>query len=237
MKIIDAIWEKRNLNVDTVEFEIEENDDISVIDTITGSEKQYNVVKIPSQNYKVIQAIQECGYRFVEIMAYYIIRSGALRLTSVQQRIVDSIETLPMSTEDIEELHFELNRNIFDTDRVYCDKHFTHEQAANRYWGWINDEINRGGKLFKYVYKGKNIGFSGVSRNNSTVFLSGMYSESKHGGFGLIIPVNVYRVGMNNGDIKMYGMVSSTNISVQKMYTQMGYTLDHTITIMVKNNM
>lgn len=235
MKVIDAFWEKRNLGVDAVEFEVDEADDVSVVGEILANEKQYNVVKIPSYNFKVTQAVQQAGYRFAEVMNYFVIGPGELKLNRIQQRIVDSIEITEMTNNDIDELHREILSNLFDTDRIYCDPHFTKEQAANRYWGWITDEQNRGGKILKYVYKGENIGFAGISKNN-TCYLSGMYTKAKRGGFGIIIPVMIYRLGQGNGNKKMFGVVSSTNIAVIRMYTQVGFTVDHMENIMIKNN-
>lgn len=234
MKIIDAIWEKRNLGVETVEFEVDANDDSLIIKEILENEKQYNVVKIPSHNFAVTQAVQQIGYRFAESMIYFVIKPGELKLNSIQKRIIDSIEITTMNEYDIAELHDEIEKNIFDTDRIYCDPHFTKVQAANRYWGWINDEQNRGGRLLKHVHNGENVGFAGVTSHNS-IYLEGMYSKAKRGGFGIVIPYLVYQVGIENGESKMYGVVSSTNTAVMRMYTQIGFNLDRVINIMVKN--
>jgi hypothetical protein len=235
MEIIDAFWEKRNLGVDAMEFNVGIDDDASVVKDIISNEKQYNVVKIPSQNIEVTRAVQQAGYRFAEVMTHLAIRPGELRLNSIQQRIVDNIETSEMNDDDIAQLQEEIRKNIFDTDRVYCDPQFTKQQAANRYLGWINDEQNRGGRLLKHVYKGENVGFEGIS-NDKSVYLGGMYTNAKHGGFGIIIPVTVYRIGKDNGEKKIIGVVSSSNLSVLRMYYQVGYNTDRLIYIFVKHN-
>lgn len=235
MKVIDAYWEKRNLGVDAVEFEVDETDTASVVEEILANEKQYNVVKIPSRNTEVTQAVQQYGYRFAEVMNYFAISPGELKLNRIQQRIVDSIEILEMNNTDIDELHKEINNNLFDTDRIYCDPLFTKEQAANRYWGWISDEQSRGGKLLKYVYKQDAIGFAGVSRNK-TCYLSGLYPKAKRGGFGVIIPYIIYQLVQESGKREPLGIVSSTNVSVWRLYEQLGFALEHMEYIFIKHN-
>ena len=66
MKIIDAVWEKRNLGVETVEFVVENSDTEIVMGEILEAEKQYNVVKLPTNKPELMKLLQENGYRFVE---------------------------------------------------------------------------------------------------------------------------------------------------------------------------
>ena len=50
MKVIDAVWEKRNLKVDTVEVEIELDDSLDGITEVLETVErkyQYIVVKVP----------------------------------------------------------------------------------------------------------------------------------------------------------------------------------------------
>jgi hypothetical protein len=53
-----------------------------------------------------------------------------------------------------------LRETVFHTDRVYLDPHFTSEQAAERYIGWIRDAHNKGMLVYFLTYKGTPVGFS-----------------------------------------------------------------------------
>lgn len=48
MRIVDAVWEKRNLGVDTVEIALDEDDDVNVFEEINTLKQPYQVLKIPN---------------------------------------------------------------------------------------------------------------------------------------------------------------------------------------------
>ncbi len=50
-----------------------------------------------------------------------------------------------------------------------------------------------------------------------------------------MIPVTVYRLGVENGENKMYAVTSSTNISSLRIYYHVGFTLEKMVNIVVKN--
>lgn len=64
-----------------------------------------------------------------------------------------------MDTNDLDVLLNEIRDGMFRTDRVCLDPHFSPVQAANRYEGWISDELDRGSQTYKLTYKDSSIGF------------------------------------------------------------------------------
>ena len=112
-------------------------------------------------------------------------------LPPIQKRLYDAIEIGVMDDNDINILYDEIRKGLFDSDRVFLDPFFSKEQARNRYINWVMDEAKRGKGLLKNIHKGKTIGFLDfVSKGmESSLFLGGIYLESRRGGIGSIVKV------------------------------------------------
>ena len=71
MKIIDAIWEKRNLGVKTTEILIQAGDkieDYSLVEKeIIDNQTKYIVVKTPVNLKEYIWGLPKLGYNFIEV--------------------------------------------------------------------------------------------------------------------------------------------------------------------------
>ncbi|MCH4154354.1 MAG: hypothetical protein LKF32_06905 [Mageeibacillus sp.] len=59
MRIVDAVWEKRNLGVDTVEIALDEDDDVNVFEEINTLKQPYQVLKIPNGRIDISSAAQK----------------------------------------------------------------------------------------------------------------------------------------------------------------------------------
>jgi hypothetical protein len=235
LKIIDAVWEKRNIGVDTVEFEFDSGDGSAVVDEILHSERQYNVAKVPAGNAQIMTALQKNGYSFIESMLHFFISRGDLRLNSVQKRLSEAVVLEEMDADDIECLFSEMRKNMFDTDRVYVDPAFSREQAANRYIGWTKDELSRGTILYKMVYKGASIGFIGANPGKVMSFLGGMYTDYKKSGLGINVITKNYESTLKLGAKHVEGAVSSNNPGVWKMYIDTGWQMNAVVNIFIKH--
>ena len=67
MKIIEAVWEKRNLGVTCAEIEVEGNDSPEdLMPLLRMRSEQYLVVKVSSENYAAVTALQREGFMFIE---------------------------------------------------------------------------------------------------------------------------------------------------------------------------
>lgn len=68
MKIVDAVWEKRNLGVETVDFTIEENDEIqNVKELLLKYDAPYQVMHVPSGKTDVLLCAGELGFSVIEV--------------------------------------------------------------------------------------------------------------------------------------------------------------------------
>jgi hypothetical protein len=229
MKIIDAYWEKRNLGVESVEFEIESSDGNEVIDDTLRNEKQYNVVKVPAGRAKAIYGLTEKGYIFIECaisLQYDLSNFSNTPLSEVQKRMMDSISFSAMSKSDLETLFSQIRSGLFETDRICIDPFFTKQQAAERYINWIEDSIAKDAIVNKLIYKNESIGFFVNREIRECVyypFLSGMYQDHKRSGLGLSAIYMPLKNSKMSGGRSVSTVVSTNNVAVLKMHFLLGF--------------
>ncbi len=239
MKVIDAYWEKRNLGVDTVEFEAEKNDTTEIIrQTIAANEKQYNVVKVPAGDFAIKNMLAELGYIYVESMFRLTHKMKVPAVSPAIRRIADRITYMPMTDDDIDTLFSELEKGIFKTDRIAIDPHFSVEIANKRYINWIKDEIARGNKVIKGMYEGNIFTFSAYKVLDNNVFfayLGGMFKEYLN--CGLAVPATLkgveYQLMQKPSRIVTY--VSSNNRNSLVCDIEAGYVIKDVNDVYIKH--
>ena len=189
MKLVEAVWEKRNLGVLCNEITITEEDTAeSVKEKIPAYETEYTVVKVPAGRVDIMFALSDMGFYFVEcsIKVSYDVKKYALQ--GMQKRLVDAVAYASMEQDDIEQLFDEIRKGLFTTDRIFLDPHFSKEDAANRYIGWISDELKRNTSIYKLLYKNETVGFFALKDLGEGVyypFLSAIYPDSSKTGLGI----------------------------------------------------
>ena len=69
MKIVDAVWEKRNLGVDVTEIVCEASDSKEeLISALSKVKAPYSVCKVPSGAVELLLCAQEQGYQVIEML-------------------------------------------------------------------------------------------------------------------------------------------------------------------------
>ncbi len=134
--------------------------------------------------------VSEMGCAFVEASIHITRKVAELELTGVQKRLADSVSYAQMEQDDVQALWDEIRKGMYDTDRISLDPHFSKLQAANRYVGWIQDEVARGADLYKLIYRNQPIGYFAMKDLGNGVyypFLAGMYQSHRNSGLGFNI--------------------------------------------------
>ena len=68
MKIVKAYWEKRNIKKNCLEITVEENDTHeNVLKKLKLVKADYKVIKIPTNNVKLLFDLQKTGFLFIEL--------------------------------------------------------------------------------------------------------------------------------------------------------------------------
>jgi len=240
MKIIDAVWEKRNLGVSTCEVVIENKSDIKeFFNNRQWNDYEYIVVKFPTELIGFANDLADADFHFIEtaVACHYDVRKE-FNLNPIQKRFFENCQYVLMNDKDLAELHTNLENILFETDRVALDPYFTLQQANNRYWGWINDEIERESEVYKIIYRQKSAGFFGLkgSKIRPFEFLAGVYKPFQNVGIGSIINYMSIEAAKNQGAIELQGAFSTNNKGAFAIHMSMGYVLDNVEYVFVKHN-
>lgn len=239
MKVIDAFWEKRNLGVDTVEFEAEKGDTPDIIrQTILSNEKQYNVVKVPSGDFAIKTMLAELGYIYVESMFKLSHKMKMPEIPAAVKRIADRITYLPMTDEDIEQLFAEIEKGIFKTDRIAIDPYFSPEIANRRYINWIKDEIARGNWTLKGVYEGEAISFGAYKMLDNNIcfpFLGGQYVDYQNSGLAMPATYKSIETVLAKKPSRVITYVSGNNYNAMMCNIDVGFVIKDTSDVYIKH--
>jgi len=240
VKIIDAVWEKRNLGVTCIEVAIDATDTVvEVTNRISQLSAQYMVIKVPAGRSDIMFCLSEMGYAFIEGSIHVTRHVGHIELSGIQKRLADSVEYSLMDDQDMHMLQDQLRKGLFDTDRVYLDPCFTREQAANRYIAWIHDEAARGSEVYKLTYKNQSIGFFTMKDLGGGVyypFLAGMYETHKTSGLGFNITYKPLCEIARRGGRSISTYISMNNDKVVRIHVSLGFSIDQIAYVYIKHN-
>lgn len=239
MRIVDANWELRNLGVTTQEVLIEENDMLEDIQiALDKLDAEYLVIKVPVGKIDVMWKLEDEGFHYIETNIHVVHNLDKMGLTPLLSRIDNEILYYPMDENDIIKMKEEIKKGLFYTDRIALDKHFTLEQSASRYIGWIEDEYKRGTELFKYVYRGKDVGFFSFKDLGEGVyypFLAGIYKDFQKSPLGLVYLYKpLLEARARNGKmISTY--ISLNNSNATRMHVQFGFEFKEMTNVYIKH--
>jgi hypothetical protein len=240
MKIINAFWEKRNLGVDCIEVNLEQSDSIKdVQDVIIKHEKiEYQVFKIPTGNINFVKELSEKGFCFIETIFEVKLDIDKYSIPENIERFNKKITYKPISKNDLVKLEVEINKGIFNTDRVALDPEFGIDYASRRYFNWIKDENEKCNCMFEILYNDKPLGFFGLKEigvNSYDNFLAGLYINDNSMGLGFSILSKSIEETKNRMGKHLTTHISSNNLPVIRIYTQFGFIPTNISYIMVKH--
>jgi hypothetical protein len=182
--------------------------------------------------------VQKLGYRFVETMTYCYHSGEAFNLNSIQQRIVDRISWRLMDDTGFEGLFERIGLGMFTQDRVSLDVQFRRDLANQRYIYWIQDELDRGGRVYQVRYGDRELGFFSLKRTGDAetfAFLSGVYAEFRNSGFGFCCHYCEVVEGIRSGARRVMTSYSSNNRGATAVHLSMGHVLHQQAYILVKH--
>lgn len=240
MEVIKAIWEKRNLGVECVEFELSESEDVEKIkDTICSATAQYQIAKVPVGNVKMQLAVQECGFDFFETNIQLERKIDlSMQLPNIYARFAKDI-TYKDATQD--EVHFILEEvskgEMFTTDKVAQDPYFSPELSGKRYALWAKDILEKGAKTVLGMFRGEIASFTIYEDKGDhyQAFIGGMLNGYRDRGLGFMpLFVTGEHIAMHGGGILRTG-VSSNNPSILKLQLLFGCSIKEMKNIYVKH--
>ena len=241
MRIIEAVWEKRNLGVTCIEAEIEPDDDpADVVAAMNSRDEQYLVAKVAARNYPAIAALQKEGFTFIEslIRTEIDLSKGAF-IPEKCRRLVKNIGWHEASAEEIEKTLAVIRKgDIFSTDRISVDPYFSREAAGIRYAYWIEDILSAGNsELMISEYLGENVGFTVIQHKEtySAPALSGLYPEYLGSGMGFAVIYSVQSYLYNKGVKRTISHISTNNADILDLAAMFRYRFGDVRNILAKH--
>lgn len=238
MKLIDAVWEKRNLGVTTAEIIIEASDTIKDIEnSLKYIDKQYVVCKVISGFNEATSIVQELGYKYIEDQIEIEHDLHEIKRNRIMQRLYDSLDYSIMADKDLIELYQEIDRGMFDSDRISLDPYFSRDKAKLRYINWIKDLVSKGAKPYIMRYNGKSAGFIILTTEDGVTYksvLGGGYERFRKTGLGIV--QKEQEIVKSLGGKKVVTSVSSNNVGQFKALIVNGYVPVKIEQVFVKHN-
>lgn len=240
MKIVDAYWEKRNMGITATEVVLDAEDDLQhMAEELQSITSEYVVVKLPICRVDVSFSLSRLGFTFIETMNHLVHHMNLVPLDKRKQEIYDSTQFLPMTDRDVENMYEYIKKGLYKTDRIYLDPYFTPRQSANRYVGWISDEIKRGSEMFKLVYNGDNYGYVGFKKLIENVyqeFIYGIYPEFQGQGLAFNMTYKLVDLLKERHIMSIHIDISSNNMASLQSKLRNGYILNSFTYVYVKHN-
>lgn len=241
MEILDAYWEKRNLNLVTTEVVVRDDDSFEEIKNLLHAlESEYVVVKIPTGNIEISFLLKELGYVFVETMTHSEFLLENTTPDSKYMGLNSHFLIADAQKKDIEKIYHIIRTGLYSTDRISVDPYFTKEIANRRYVGWLDDELSRGMKLYMFKYQNEDVGFIGIKEEMDRVHrivLYGIYPEYQRRGLATqFIYKTVIDLKMN-GSARLLIDISSNNLPSLKCCQNVGFKIVDFTYVFVKHNL
>lgn len=239
MKITDADWEIRNLGVSTQEVEIGEQDTLEDIETaINRLNAGYQVVKVCTGRLDVNALLAEKGFYFAEAAFRISHDLKAFTCSNLIGRISKDINFVPMTASGKEFMREQIQKGMFDSDRVSLDSAFSREQSARRYICWFEDELKMGSKAYTYDYMGQSVGFCLLKECRKDYYysvLGGVYSVGIRMPFGSVLAYKQLEALKQMGAKGVYTWISTNNSRIVRIYVQCGYVFADTSYVFVRH--
>jgi hypothetical protein len=234
MKTVNAIWEERNLGVTTIEITIERDDSPESVDTqLSLVDSVYSVVKIPSDMERVLKIVQNHGYAFVEDMIHVEHDLNEVEMSPVLKRLYEKTSYREMTDQDFNQLQAEIERGMFNNDRISNDEFFKKGLSSKRYMNWTKDLRNHGAQFFVITYGNESTGFVVLEKKDEKTYysvLGGGYEKFRKSGLGII--QKEPEITRKLGGKRLVTSVSSNNVGQLKALIMNGYkpyAIDHVL--------
>lgn len=240
MIIVNAFWEKRNLGVDAVTFQIEKGDTLyDIIPLIEENNKEYQTAVVDPTKPEILLELQNRGFKFIECSLSLSAAADNVKIPEKLKRFQSQMEYRPASSDEIDMVkEMVRNEGIFKTDKIALDPFFGVEKSGIRYSFWIDDLIKSGNTLFAITFKNEVIGFEIAKITDGTVdaYLGGMLpcKAGKMLGAAMYVPSTLY--WKEHGAKVINASVSSNNPPILKIHRSFGLDIVDWKYVLIKHS-
>lgn len=230
MKIIDAVWEKRNLGVECQEIIFDSSDSINTYNDITNQlHAEYQVAKVPSGATQLLLYLQSCGYQFIEMNFHLERKLENLSPSPIISRFSNNVAISTPDEEELERIFRSIKSGVFSTDKVALDPLFGIEKSGMRYYYWIKDELKAGSYCFLLSYKNLPFGFNILKKTDYrryNALFGALFPDAQTiPGIGALLPYYNCQKAQEFGGTLIETGVSSNNIQALRMNQMIGFEI------------
>jgi hypothetical protein len=242
MKIINAIWEKRNTGLTTCEIVFEKEDTFqNYLDSHIENNYEFSVVKIPVGNLLLVHQLEDFGYRYLENNLVLSLEANQLDdINPLWKRLLTGFTCKLLTTnEEMASVLHEVENNMFNTDRYSLDPFWPENISSKRYSNWIKDLFESGIAQFYVIVKDeKEIGFFSIkkeSQNINSCPIAGIFTRYKSAGYIFVLTWFWLVKSKGTGIKKLITSISSNNrVMLSSLSKVFAYRVCNTYIVMRK---
>lgn len=230
MKIVHAVWERKNLGMDAWEVTLDKRDmaDVPrVIEALHDSQYGgcYVCVKLPVGNLRMVHALEDDGFRFLETQLHLVEaleKSDVMKYGETAGTLPVEERVVPKTREAWGAVIEKITPGMFDTDRIALDPAFGPEVSCHRYQHWCWELFNNPKSILQVAsLEGQDVYFNifvlKQGPDDYDGVIGGTFPEHKNAGIGaLVCSKAVFSKG------KYRTAVSTNNLPVVKIHQHLG---------------
>lgn len=243
MKIIDAVWEKRNLGKSCKEIYIEKNDIMQdVFQGLCNIKEEFQELFVPVECSEYLLRLPQYGFFYIESNFDLVKKCNAdTPFPPMYNEILKAVSSRLIGQEEIDDFLQRLRTEyFFDKDKISIDYHFPEAASKNRNYLRLKDYIAEGRKIDIYeVVRGEQaIGYFILDikeKGHIEVHLSGLYPEFRGSKFGTCVMGEETRQAVKQGAKLITTGVSLNNFACLRVYQSLGYEIKRATNIFVKH--
>lgn len=243
MKIIEAIWEERNLGKRCKEVHIEKDDDlIMTLRHLADIDEEFVILFLPIERSEYLLQLPQYGYFYIESNFDLVKRhSEENSIPILYSKILKKVHCRQLRDEEIDCFLYRLKTEFyFEKDKISIDYHFSKQVSANRnYWRLMDyyaEAMNL--QIYDVMYEDKSIGYfilNIIEPRHIEVYLSGLYPECRSTNLGTCIMGEETRQSFQLGAELITLGVSLNNVASLNTYLSLGYEVKKVTNIFVKH--
>lgn len=235
MKVIETIWEKKVLDVNCFDVEINPEDKIEDFfavdeDLVKNKKAGYITVRTPANSPTFLFGLPKCGYTFVEASIRLLLtKPNYVSPAFINRFMKDTTVRQLTDKADFERVYDEVGKEAFNTDRFYINPQITHQQASQRYINWIKGLVESGEKIFEVSVKNEPVGFfifKHVNEKDAQGILTGVYKKFNGTPYGTVVMKCLQETVWDLGYDRFLGRVVSNNMPALRLNMMFGNVIE-----------
>lgn len=243
MKIVDAVWEERNLGTRCKEIYIQKSDEKdNVLEKISEIDEEFLELFLPIECSEYLLHLPQYGFYYIE-SNFDLVKKCQVEevFPKIYNKILQQVYSRQLESDELENFLDKLRTEyFFEKDKISIDYHFSKEESANRNYWRLKDYLAEGRdiRIYEVWFQQKAIGYfilEVVEQGRIDVYLSGLYPEYRHKNFGTCIMGEETRQAVCLGAKLITTGVSLNNFACLRVYLSLGYEIKKGTNIFVKH--